>query len=176
MSHHNIGDSNSSSSSSEHSENEDDYDLEEDDDDDEGDNVELFHLEKNPSYPSDYPIPKRSCSLLHKPILDNTDPNKHIFHWASLHSHSSSYDGIDMCGEKLFIGKGGVGHVTLEDVFVEVCLVYIRPGEASLEITSTSGFVYVNQKPVRKCERIILQNNDEIGFYFKKTYVFTIVF
>ncbi|KAL7720897.1 AAA+ ATPase domain-containing protein [Entamoeba marina] len=187
MSHHNIGDSNSTNSSSEHSDNEErmfpdeddeeDDEEEEDDDDDDYDEDDESSLPKNPLYPGEYPAPKQAKDYPTQPIIENLhDSKSNNFHWATLYSNNYSPKTIDIAQEKLFIGKGGSSHVALEDVNVEVSLVYIRPGEASLEITSTSGFVYVNQKPVRKGERVILQNKNEIGFYYSKTFIFTIFF
>ncbi|EDR22201.1 hypothetical protein, conserved [Entamoeba dispar SAW760] len=44
-----------------------------------------------------------------------------------------------------------------------------------LEVVSQLGCVYVNQKPIRKGrdrEKVILEDGNEIGFYFSETYLF----
>ncbi|EKE42717.1 ATPase, AAA family protein [Entamoeba nuttalli P19] len=160
MSHHNIDDSNSSSSSSEQSEGDEEFD-EEDEDEDE--------------YEQECP----TTGMKHPPQLnsygDALKPGKDALHWGVLRPFDSSYPGIDLYGSKMYIGPHSFNYV-LENVSVEICISYIHPGEASLEITSSNGFVYINQRTVRKGDKVVLKEEDEIGFYYSKTYIFTLFF
>ncbi|ELP89244.1 hypothetical protein EIN_487260 [Entamoeba invadens IP1] len=89
--------------------------------------------------------------------------------------HGNSHPEIELVGHIFPISKNTTNNISMS-VFVDCNFVFDEDrNKGFVEVTSPLGCVYVNQKPVRKGhnrEKVILEDGNEIGFYFQEPYIF----
>ena len=81
----------------------------------------------------------------------------------------SKYEAISLWGKTFHVTRS-----LLAGIYVDCVFVYDEDTKkVTFEVVSSSGSVYVEQRPIRKGkEAVVLSEGTEIGFYFSETYVY----